>query len=202
MNSKLWIQKALSLCLSVAILATYSMVGLAAPGKVAGELTVSGKNVNGESPFVLVNGEAARSGRSVFSGSTITTPETASAVMNLGRFGKIELAPATSLTLTFDEKGIFGDLTSGKVTVLGASDSVAIKTLNGKTVQLAAGQSASATGKAQDDDDKDDDDDDGGAAWWPWALVFGGAGVVILWTALSDGDIQLGNGGTVISPVR
>jgi hypothetical protein len=200
MNSKLWIQKALSLCLSVAILATYSMVGLAAPGKVAGELTVSGKNVNGESPFVLVNGEAARSGRSVFSGSTITTPETASAVMNLGRFGKIELAPATSLTLTFDEKGIFGDLTSGKVTVLGASDSVAIKTLNGKTVQLAAGQSATASGKAQDDDD--DDDDDGGAAWWPWALVFGGAGVVILWTALSDGDIQLGNGGTVISPVR
>jgi len=200
MNSKLWIQKALSLCLSVAILATYSMVGLAAPGKVAGELTVSGKNVNGESPFVLVNGEAARSGRSVFSGSTITTPETASAVMNLRRFGKIELAPATSLTLTFDEKGIFGDLTSGKVTVLGASDSVAIKTLNGKTVQLAAGQSATASGKAQDDDD--DDDDDGGAAWWPWALVFGGAGVVILWTALSDGDIQLGNGGTVISPVR
>ena len=50
--------------------------------------------------------------------------------------------------------------------------------------------------------DDDDDDDDGGAAWWPWALVFGGAGVVILWTALSDGDIQLGNGGTVISPVR
>jgi hypothetical protein len=124
MNSKLWIQKALSLCLSVAILATYSMVGLAAPGKAAGELTVSGKNVNGESPFVLVNGEAARSGRSVFSGSTITTPETASAVMSLGKFGKIELAPATSLTLTFDEKGIFGDLTSGKVTVLGANDSV------------------------------------------------------------------------------
>ena len=199
MNSKLWIQKALSLCLSVAILATYSMVGLAAPGKAAGELTVSGKNVNGETPFVLVNGETARSGRSVFSGSTIATPETASAVMNLGRFGKIELAPATSLTLTFDEKGIFGELTSGKVTVLGANDSVAIKTLNGKTVQLAAGQSVSASGNAQDDDD---DDDDGGAAWWPWALVFGGAGVVILWTALSDGDIQLGGGGTVVSPIR
>jgi len=198
MNSKLWIRKALSLCLSVAILATYSMVALAIPGKVAGELTVSGKNVNGESPFVLVNGDTARSGRSVFSGSTITTPETASAVMNLGKFGKIELAPATSLTLTFDEKGIFGDLTSGKVTVLGANDSVAIKTLNGKTVQLAAGQSVSASGKAQDDDDDDDDD----AAWWPWALVFGGAAVGLIWVALSDSDIQLGDGGTVVSPIR
>ena len=198
MNSKLWIRKALSLCLSVAILATYSMVALALPGKVAGELTVSGKNVNGESPFVLVNGETARSGRSVFSGSTITTPETASAVMNLGKFGKIELAPATSLTLTFNEKGIFGDLTSGKVTVLGANDTVAIKTLNGKTVQLAAGQSVSASGRAQ----QDDDDDEDSGSWWIWAIVFGAAGTVLIWTALSDSDFQLGNGGTVISPVR
>ena len=197
MNSKLWIRKALSMCLSVAILATYSMVALAAPGKAAGELTVSGKNVDGESPFVFVNGESARSGRSVFSGSTITTPESASAVMNLGKAGKIELAPATSLTLTFDDKGIFGDLTSGKVTVLGANENVAIKTLNGKTVQLAAGQSVSASGRAQDDDD-----DSGSNAWWIWGAVFGGAAVVILWTALSDGEIQLGDGGTVISPIR
>jgi hypothetical protein len=174
------------------------MVALAAPGKVAGELTVSGKNVNGESPFVLVNGETARSGRSVFSGSTITTPETSSAVMNLGKMGKIELAPATSLTLTFDDKGIFGDLTSGKVTVLGASESVAIKTINGNTVHLSAGQSVAASGKAQDDDD----DNDGSGAWWIWAAVFGGAAVVILWTALSDQDIALGDTGTVISPTR
>lgn len=198
MNSKLWIRKALSMCLCVAILVTYSMVALAAPGKVAGELTVSGKNVNGESPFVLVNGETARSGRSVFSGSTITTPETSSAVMNLGKIGKIELAPATSLTLTFDDKGIFGDLTSGKVTVLGASENVAIKTINGNTVHLAAGQSVAASGKAQ----QDDDDDDGDGAWWIWAAVFGGAAVVILWTALSDQDISLGDTGTVISPTR
>ena len=198
MNSKLWIRKALSMCLCVAILATYSMVALAVPGKTAGELTVSGKNINGESAFVFVNGEAARSGRSVFSGSTITTPETASAVMNLGKFGKIELAPATSLTLTFDEKGIFGDLTSGKITVLGAGESVAIKTLNGKTVQLAAGQSVSASSNAPDDSDKDDHN----GSWWIWAAVFGGAAVVLLWTALDDGDIQLGSGGTVISPTR
>lgn len=200
MNSKLWIRKALSMCLCVAILATYSMVALAVPGKTAGELTVSGKNINGESPFVFVNGEAARSGRSVFSGSTIQTPETSAAVMNLGKAGKIELAPGTSLTLTFDDKGIFGDLTSGTVTVLGANENVAIKTLNGKTIQVAAGQSVSASGNAKDDDDKDADHD--GSKWWIWAAVFGGAAVVILWTALDDGDIQLGDGGTVISPTR
>ena len=200
MNSKLWIRKALSTCLCVAILATYSMVALASPGKAAGELAVSGKIVNGEAPFVLVNGEAARSGRSVFSGSTITTSESTNAVINLSKLGKIELAPNTVLNISFDDKGIFGDLTSGTVSVLGAAENVNIKTLNGKTVQLAAGQSVSASGRHGDDDK--DDDHKGGAAWWVWGGVFAGAAVVILWTALSDNDIAVGQNATVISPTR
>jgi len=198
MNSKLWIRKALSMCLCVAILATYSMAALASPGKAAGELAVSGKTVNGDAPFVFVNNEVARSGRSVFSGSTITTSESTNAVINLSKLGKIELGPNTVLTLTFDDKGIFGDLTSGTVSVLGTAENVNIKTLNGKTVQLAAGQSVSASGRQDDDDD----DDDGGAAWWVWGGIFAGAAVVIIWTALSDGDIKTGQNSTVISPTR
>ena len=198
MNSKLWIRKALSMCLSVAVLATYSSVALGGPGKAAGELAVSGKNVNGEAPFVFVNGEVARSGRSVFSGSTITTSESTNAVVNLSKLGKIELAPNTALNLTFDENGISGALTSGTVSVLGAAQNVNITTPNGKTVQLSAGQSVSTSGKQDDDDD----DDDAGAAWWIWGGVFGAAAVVILWTALSDGEIEVGSGGTVVSPTR
>jgi hypothetical protein len=199
MNSKLWIRKALSLCLCVAVLATYSMVALAGPRKVAGELTVSGKDINGEAPFVLVNGEAARSGRSIFSASTITTSDSAGAIVNLGKLGKVELAPKTVLTLTFDDAGVAGDLTSGMVSVFGTTDKVSIKTLDGNTVLLAAGQSVAASGKVQDDDD---DDDDGGAAWWIWGAVFGGAAAVLLWTALKDDDLSIGDGGTVISPTR
>jgi len=202
MNSKLWIRKALSMCLSVAVLATYSMVALAGPGKAAGELAVSGKNINGEAPFVFVNGEVARSGRSVFSGSTVTTSESTNAVINLSKIGKIELAPNTALNLTFDEKGISGVLTSGTISVLGAAENVNITTPNGKTVQLTAGQSVSASGAKQDDDDDDDDDNHGGAAWWIWGGVFGAAAVVILWTALSDNDIDVGGSGTVVSPTR
>jgi hypothetical protein len=198
MNSKLWIRKALSMCLSVAILATYSMVALAGPGKAAGELAVSGKTVNGEAPFVFVNGEVSRTGRSVFSGSTITTSDSSNAVINLSKLGKIELAPNTALNLTFNENGITGNLTSGTVSVLGAAENVTINTLNGKTVQLAAGQSVSASGRQDDDDD----DDNGGAAWWVWGGIFGGAAAVLLWTALSDNDIAVGGGGTVISPTR
>ena len=196
MNSKLWIRKALSMCLSVAVLATYSMVALASPGKAAGELAVSGKSINGEAPFVLVNGEVARSGRSVFSGSTITTSDS-TAVLNLSKLGRVELAPNTVLNIKFDEKGIFGDLTSGTVSVLGAAENVNIKTLNGNTVQLKAGQSVSAAGRQDDDDD-----DNGGAAWWIWGGVFAGAAVILLWTALEDSDIEIGGNGTVISPTR
>jgi hypothetical protein len=198
MNSKLWIRKALSLCLCVAVLATTSMVALSGSKKVAGELTVSGNDINGEAPFVLVNGEAARSGRSIFSASTITTSETAGAVINLGRLGKVELAPKTVLTLTFDETGVAGNLAAGVVSLFGTSDKVSITTPDGKTVQLSAGESVAASGKLQDDDD----DDDGGSAWWLYALIFGGAAGGILWAALSDNDVSIGTGGTVVSPTR
>ena len=197
MNSKVWIRKALSMCLAVAILATYSMVALAGTEKVAGELLVSGKNINGETPFVKVNGEAAQSGRSIFSSSTISTPDNTSAVINLGKVGKIELAPNTTMTLSFNEKGITGNLSSGRVTVLGASDAVNINTADGKSLKLGIGESAASS--AQDDDE----DDKGGAGWWVWALVFGGAIAGVVIAATSDNNrVALGGGSTVVSPVR
>ena len=198
MNSKLLIRKALSMCLVVATIATYSMVTLASSDRVVGELFVSGKNLSGETAFVKVNGEAAQNGRAVFSSSTIVTPKDASAVINLGKIGKIELAPATTLGLTFNENGISGDLLAGRVTVLSASDKVSIKTLEG-VVSLNAGESAATTGKAQDDDEVSD----GGSAWIVWALVLGGAAAGIIIAATSDNNrIQLGGGTTVISPTR
>lgn len=197
MNSKVWIRKALSMCLAVAILATYSMVALAGTEKVAGELLVSGKNINGETPFVKVNGEAAQSGRSIFSSSTIATPENTSAVINLGKVGKIELAPNTTMTLSFNEKGISGDLISGRVTVLGASDSVNIRTAEGNLLKLGVGESAVSSAQDDDEDEKD------GAGWWVWALVFGGAIAGVVIAATSDNNrVALGGGSTVVSPTR
>lgn len=186
------------MCLVVATIATYSMVTLASSEKVVGELFISGKNLSGETAFVKVNGEAAQNGRAVFSSSTIVTPDNASAVINLGKIGKIELAPATTLGLTFNENGISGDLLAGRVTVLNASGKVNIKTLDG-VVSLNAGESAT-TGKAQDDDD---DVSGGGGNWVVWALVLGGAAAGIIIAATSDNNrIALGGGTTVISPTR
>jgi len=193
MNSKTLIRKALSTCLIVAVYAAYSMVALAGSDKIAGELLVSGKSAS-----VSVNGQDAQSGRTIFSASTITTPETASAIISVGKLGKIELAPNSTITLNFNENGISGDLANGKVTVLGAKESVSIHTPEG-TTNVPAGKSVS-TGKSQDDDD---DDKDGGAAWWLWAAIFGGAVAGIVIAAASDNNrVSVGGGGTVVSPSR
>ncbi len=195
MNSKTLIRKAISLCLVVAIYATYSTVTLASTEKIAGELLISGKNSS-----VKVNGETAQSGRSIFTASTISTPENTSAIINLGKLGKLELAPNTTANISFTEKGINGDLLSGKITVLGTNDAVSIKTTEGKTVKLTAGESVTA-GKQQQDDD--DDDDDPGAAWWIWAAVFGGAIAGIVIAATSDNNrVALGGGTVVVSTNR
>jgi hypothetical protein len=195
MNSKTLIQKALSLCLMVAIYASYSMVTFASTERIAGELLISGKNSS-----VKVNGETAQSGRSVFTASTISTPENTSAIINLGKLGKLELAPNTTVNVSFTEKGINGDLLSGKITVLGTNNVVNIKTTEGKTVKLNAGESVTA-GKQQDDDD--DDDDDAGAAWWVWTAIFGGAVAAVVIAATSDNDrIALGGGTVVVSTNR
>ena len=194
MNSKTLIRKALSLCLMVALYASYSMVTLASTERIAGELLISGKNSS-----VKVNGETAQSGRSVFSASTISTPENTSAIINLGKLGTLELAPNTTVNISFTDKGINGDLLSGKITVLGTNNVVNIRTTEGKTVKLNAGESVTA-GKQQDDDD---DDDDAGAAWWVWTAIFGGAVAAVVIAATSDNDrIALGGGTVVVSTNR
>ena len=197
MNSKIWIRKALSTCLAVALLATYSMVTLANSEKIAGEILVNGTAMNGQNPFVKVNGEAAQSGRSIFTGSTIATPENASAIVNLGKMGKIELAPNTVMSVSFDEKGISGDLTAGRVTVLNSANSVSVKSPEGKVSNLNAGQSVGVK-------DHDDDNDDHHRKSLPlFLLILGGAIAGLLIAVFrSKNKIQLGGGTVVTSTIR
>ena len=54
MNSKVWIRKAMTMSLTVAIMATYSMVALASDGRAAGEIVITG---NTAAAAVTVNGE-------------------------------------------------------------------------------------------------------------------------------------------------
>jgi len=111
MISKTWSRKPIAACVAVAILSVYSMVVLASPAAKApsGELSISGQ--------VTVNGENMVSGGTVFSDSLITTAEKSSATVNLSKLGRVELAPTSSLKLSFTEKSVMGLLEGGSAQV-------------------------------------------------------------------------------------
>jgi hypothetical protein len=117
----------------------------------------------------------------------------------LGKVGKIELAPNTTLALSFNEKGMSGDLANGRVTVIDVADSMLINIANGKPVALKSGESAS---NAQQDDTTNDND--GGSAGLVYALILGGAvaGIIIAATRGNDDAITLGGAANIISPTR
>lgn len=206
--------------LSVSLVCVQSMFAFALPAKGAAgaEITVTGQRDGAERPFVVVNGERAFSGRTFFSNGTISTTETSSATVSLGKLGRIILAPASSLSLSFSEGRIAGVLSKGNVSVSNM-DGVSVKidtphdsvTNDGSsssrfTVTVLGDQTdvAVETGTvryrngaeiASKKDDDDDDDDD----WKGWAtvLVIGGAiAAVVVIIALSDNDDD------TVSPVR
>ncbi len=187
--------KALSFCLLVALTATYSMVAIAGGERMAGEIVVSGTAVDGNSPVVLVNGEQVKSGRSIFTSSSITTSATASATLKIGSVGTLRIAPNSALTISFDSNGIKSDLSKGTITVLSASEKVNVALPNGSVSELTTGKSASTA--PQDDDD----DDNGGSGWWIWAVVVGGATAAIIFAATSGNNrVDLGGGTIIVSP--
>ena len=96
-----------------AVWCVYSSVAFAVPVNMAGELTVSGQ--------VTVNGQAAVSNSTVLSGSTIATGADSSAVVSLGKTGRIDVLANSSLTLTFSESSIVGTLSEGKYRVSNAA---------------------------------------------------------------------------------
>ena len=183
-------EKALSAVAMSALLAICSIAAFAANDKVSGEIVISGANES----TVTVNGEAVKSGRTVFSDSVITTPANTSAVVSVKNVGKIKVGPSTSMKVNFGEKGITGSIEAGRVTVLNAKDTVEITAPNGKVARLVEG--ASVVTK-QDDDDDDDD----GTSWLLWFIVFGGAAAAVAIAAASNNNrVDLGGGTTVVSP--
>jgi hypothetical protein len=114
MSSRTWSRKSIAFCVAVAVLSVSSMVSLAAPGQQgqtgpSGELSVSGQ--------VTVNGLSAISGATVFSDSTIATSQNSSATVSLGKLGRVELLPGSTMKLSFNEAGISGTLESGRARV-------------------------------------------------------------------------------------
>ena len=132
MISRTWSRKSVAFCLAVAVLSVYSMVVLATPGQLgqtgaSGELSVSGQ--------VTVNGQSAISGATVFSDSTVETAKGSSAVVSLGKLGRVELLPGTIMKISFNETGMTGMLSAGRVRVSSSSGiSAIVETKDGSVI--------------------------------------------------------------------
>ena len=204
--------------LVISLLCVQTMIAVAVPtaGVSTAEITVSGPRDEAERAFVVVNGERAFSGRTFISNGTISTTDTSSAIVSLGKLGRIELQPSTSLSLNFSENVIAGQLQKGTISVA-SSDGVFVSVSTPKDVIANDGLSASrftvsVAGEqtslgvqggnirhngqvAQQDDDDDDDDDDHWKAW-AWVGVIGGAiATILIIRAVTDEDDD-------VSPVR
>ncbi len=117
---------------AVAVLCVYSTVALALPKDVTGEITVSGQ--------VTVNGTTAVSNATIISGSTIVTGPDSSAIVSLGKNGRVEILENSNMVLNFGANNIAGVLSSGKARVSNAAGVATTVTTKDATVIADAGQ--------------------------------------------------------------
>lgn len=182
--------KAATVGVIFAFIVSGSLVTLAASTKPVGEIMVTGAKVDGAS--VTVNGEPADTGRTIFSSSTISTPEGSSALINLGKAGRIQLAPGSTFVIDVEDNAVKGNLTAGSLTVLNSAQPVGVKTLTGDVVTLSSGETASASSGSSSKKAKPGP---GGLDWWVWAAIIGGATAAVIIFATRDDN-------NTTSPVR
>jgi hypothetical protein len=129
------IRKSITVLTAVAVWCVYSMVAFAAAPEVKGEISVTGQ--------VTVNGQPAVSNSTIVSGSTIVTGSNSSAIVSLGKTGRIELASDSNITLKFTDNSIVGILSSGKARVSNSSGVATTITTKHSAVIADTGQSNS-----------------------------------------------------------
>ncbi len=128
-------RKSITVLTAVAVWCVYSMVAFAAAPDVTGELSTIGQ--------VTVNGQPAVSNSTVVSGSTIVTGANSSAIVSLGKTGRVELAADSNITLKFANNSIVGVLSSGKARVSNSSGVATTVTTKDAAVIADAGQANS-----------------------------------------------------------
>jgi ferric-dicitrate binding protein FerR (iron transport regulator) len=85
---------------------------------------------------VSVNGTSAISGATVFSDSTVTTAKGSSAVVSLGKLGRVEVMPDSTMKVSFTDSSIsVSMLEAGRVRVSSSSGTAATaKTNDGEVI--------------------------------------------------------------------
>lgn len=126
------IRKSITLLTAIAVWSAFSIAVIAAPTDAMGEITISGN--------VTVNGQSVVSNSTLASGGTIVTGANSSAIVNLGKNGRVEVLSDSSLTLKFTDNSIIGMLMAGKVRVSNAAGVATSVTTRNSTVIADSGQ--------------------------------------------------------------
>ncbi|MFN0280190.1 MAG: hypothetical protein ACKVRN_16555 [Pyrinomonadaceae bacterium] len=113
-------RKFVSSTTAAAVLCVYSMVAFALPVVQSGEITVTGQ--------VTINGQPAVSGSSVMSGAVIVAGANSSAVVSLGKLGRVEVLADSNATLNFTANSIIVNLASGQTRVSNSAGTAATVT--------------------------------------------------------------------------
>ena len=132
MLSKNLMHKSFTFLTALAFWCVSSMVALAAPKDITGDITVSGQ--------VTVNGQAVVSNSTIVSGSSIVTGDNSTAVISLGKTGRIEVLANSNITLKFNDTGITGILSEGKARVSNSAGVATTITTKDTTVIADAAQ--------------------------------------------------------------
>ncbi|MFY9618843.1 MAG: hypothetical protein WAM70_16600 [Pyrinomonadaceae bacterium] len=127
------------LCLVAAILVADATMVLGVPGQQGQSGPTGDLSVVGE---VSVNGTNAISGATVFSDSTITTSKRSSAVVSLGKLGRVEVLPESTMKLSFTgSRIVVRMLDAGRVRVSSSSGTaVTATTRDGETTGDSSGK--------------------------------------------------------------
>jgi hypothetical protein len=99
---------------------------------------------------VMVNSHQSTSGTTVLSGSQIQCPEKTGATIDLGELGRIDMAPKSDITLSFNASSISVQLRAGYV-VLTTSKGIKgnVMTPEGKVVQTDSSKTSSVVAKTK-----------------------------------------------------
>ena len=106
MSGKKIVRRFVTLSTLATLWCVYSMVAFAIPSAMTADITVTGQ--------VTVNGQPAVSGSTIMSGATISTAAGSSAVISLGKLGRVEIQEDSNLSLTFSDTNVAAVLNDGK----------------------------------------------------------------------------------------
>ncbi|MFL6230481.1 MAG: hypothetical protein ACJ741_17045 [Pyrinomonadaceae bacterium] len=149
-SQKRFTTRALALFLALAVLQVYVQAALfdttpkAAAPAAQGAQPMSGRLMTRGDKPVTVNGNSAKSGETIFSGQQIQTPDGVGATVTLPGLGRVEIAPNTNATITFENGRLDVNVVSGCV-VLHTDKGVAgsVETAGGATQHTDASKASS-----------------------------------------------------------